>query len=78
MKGGNKKDTPIKRVCPLFKVHIIMSLSARQIGIYLSSLSFLSLSLFSQTVPKHKKVEPKHRYNAPIPLSLIKLMIAQM
>ena len=50
--------------------------SRRQIGIYLSSLSFLPL--FSPTEPKHKKVEPKHKYNAPIPLSLIKLIIAQM
>ena len=47
-----------------------------QIGIYLSSLSFLPL--FSQTEPKHKKVEPKHKYNAPIPLLLIKFIIAQM
>ena len=39
---------------------------------------YLFLPLFSQTEPKHKKVEPKHKYNAPIPLSLIKLIIAQM
>ena len=42
--------------------------------IYLLSSSFLFL--FNHVAPKHKEVEPRHRYITPIPTSLVKFNIA--